>query len=52
LAFRLSIWLLPDIAPELLTLLANFVLFVTYYYPVRNWVVFKAKPPLVVQTVT
>jgi putative flippase GtrA len=49
LVFKLSIWLLPGVAPELLGLLANFVLFVTYYYPVRNWVVFKAKQPLVVQ---
>jgi putative flippase GtrA len=49
LVFKLSIWLLPQVAPELLGLLANFVLFVTYYYPVRNWVVFKAKSPLVVQ---
>ncbi|HYP89244.1 MAG TPA: GtrA family protein [Polyangiaceae bacterium] len=49
LAFKLLLWLLPQVAPELLSLLANFALFVTYYYPVRNWVVFKAKPPLVVQ---
>jgi putative flippase GtrA len=49
LVFKLLIWLLPQIAPEVLSLVANFALFVTYYYPVRNWVVFKAKPPLVVQ---
>jgi putative flippase GtrA len=49
LVFKLLIWLLPQIAPELLSLVANFALFVTYYYPVRNWVVFKSKPPLVVQ---
>jgi len=53
LVFKLLIWLLPQVAPELLGLLANFALFVTYYYPVRNWVVFKSKsapkPPLVVQ---
>ncbi|HYQ16617.1 MAG TPA: GtrA family protein [Polyangiaceae bacterium] len=52
LAFKLLLWLLPQIAPELLSLLANFALFVTYYYPVRNWVVFKSKQPLVVQAVT
>jgi len=51
-AFKLLIGLLPNVAPELLTLLANFALFVTYYYPVRNWVVFRAKPPLIVQTVS
>jgi putative flippase GtrA len=51
LVFKLLIWLLPQVAPELLGLLANFALFITYYYPVRNWVVFKAKTkqPLVVQ---
>jgi len=53
LVFKLLIWLLPQVAPELLGLVANFALFVTYYYPVRNWVVFKTKttaePPLVVQ---
>lgn len=49
LAFKLLLWLLPNVAPELLGLLANFALFVTYYYPVRNWVVFKTKQPLVVQ---
>ncbi len=51
LVFKLLIWLLPDVAPELLSLLANFALFVTYYYPVRNWIVFKTKtkPRLVVQ---
>jgi putative flippase GtrA len=50
LAFRLLLWLLPQVPPELLGLLANFALFVTYYYPVRNFVVFKTKEPLVVQT--
>jgi putative flippase GtrA len=50
--FKLLIWLLPSVAPELLTLLANFLLFVTYYYPVRNWLVFKVKQPLVVQAAT
>jgi putative flippase GtrA len=47
--FKLLIWLLPQVPAELLGLLANFVLFLTYYYPVRNWLVFKAKQPLVVQ---
>lgn len=52
LVFKLLGWLLPQVAPELLGLLANFALFVTYYYPVRNWVVFKTKQPLVAQTAT
>jgi putative flippase GtrA len=39
----------PWAAPELLSLLANFLLFVSYYYPVRNFIVFRTKPPLVVQ---
>jgi len=50
--FKLLIWLLPQVAPELLSLLANFVLFVTYYYPVRNWLVFNTKQPLVAQPAT
>ena len=50
--FKLLIWLLPQVAPELLGLLANFVLFVTYYYPVRNWLVFNTKQALVAQPAT
>jgi hypothetical protein len=46
LTFKLLVWLLPQVAPELLILLANFALFVTYYYPVRNWLVFNTKQPL------
>jgi putative flippase GtrA len=49
--FRLLLWLLPALAPELVSLLANFALFLTYYYPVRNLIVFRANPPLVVQPV-
>lgn len=49
--FKLLIAALPWVAPELLTLLANFLLFVTYYYPVRNFVVFRTKEPLVVQAI-
>jgi putative flippase GtrA len=49
--FKLLLWLLPSLAPELVSLLANFALFVTYYYPVRNLIVFRADPPLVVQPV-
>lgn len=52
LVFKLLTAQLPQVAPELLGLLANFALFVTYYYPVRNWLVFKIKPPLVVQPAT
>ena len=48
-AFKLLLWLLPAIPPEALSLLANFGLFVTYYYPVRSYIVFKTKQPLVVQ---
>jgi len=51
LAFRLLLWALPSVPPEVLSLLANFALFVTYYYPVRNYIVFKTKQPLVVQAV-
>ena len=49
--FKVLIGALPWVAPELLSLLANFLLFVTYYYPVRNFIVFRAKQPLVVQAV-
>ena len=52
LIFKLLVWLLPQVMPELLGLLANFVLFVTYYYPVRNWLVFNTKQPLVAQPAT
>jgi putative flippase GtrA len=52
LAFRLLLQLLPMVAPELLSLAANFALFVTYYYPVRNSIVFKQRPQLVVQVAT
>jgi putative flippase GtrA len=50
LVFKLLLWLLPAIAPELLSLVANFLLFVTYYYPVRNRIVFRG-PRLVLQGV-
>jgi len=49
LVFKLLTGLLPQVAPEVLTLVANFALFVTYYYPIRNYVVFRTKQPLVVQ---
>jgi putative flippase GtrA len=52
LVFQLLAGLLPQVAPEVLTLAANFALFVTYYYPVRNYVVFRTKPSLVVQAAT
>jgi putative flippase GtrA len=51
LAFKLLLAALPAVPPEVLSLLANFLLFVTYYYPVRALIVFKAKDPLVVQPV-
>lgn len=47
--FRALVAALPSVAPELLSLVANFLLFVTYYYPVRSFVVFRSKEPLVVQ---
>jgi putative flippase GtrA len=50
-AFKLLLAALPSVPPEALSLLANFLLFVTYYYPVRSLIVFKAKDPLVVQPV-
>jgi putative flippase GtrA len=49
--FKLLLAALPAVAPEVLSLLANFLLFLTYYYPVRSLIVFKAKDPLVVQAV-
>ncbi len=49
LVFKLLLWLVPTVAPELLSLAANFALFVTYYYPVRNHIVFKG-PRLVLQS--
>ena len=49
--FKLLLWALPSVPPEALSLLANFMLFVTYYYPVRNFIVFKTQEPLVVQQV-
>ena len=48
-AFKLLLHALPWVYPELLTLLANFLLFISYYYPVRNFIVFRAPEPLVVQ---
>lgn len=42
LAFRALVGLLPNVTPELLGLLANFALFVSYYYPVRRLIVFRA----------
>jgi putative flippase GtrA len=53
LAFKALLQLLPMVAPELLSLVANFVLFVTYYYPVRNGIVFRRPAPqIVVQVAT
>ncbi len=48
LIFKLLLQLVPAVAPEVLSLVANFVLFVTYYYPVRNRIVFRT-PRLVLQ---
>ena len=50
-AFKLLLAALPNVPPEVVSLLANFLLFVTYYYPVRSLIVFKVKDPLVVQPV-
>jgi putative flippase GtrA len=52
LAFKLLLQALPMVAPELLSLLANFGLFITYYYPVRNSIVFKRHSRIVVQVAT
>lgn len=49
LLFKLLLLALPWVYPELLTLLANFLLFVSYYYPVRNFIVFRGPEPIVVQ---
>jgi putative flippase GtrA len=43
LVFRLLLAALPNTPPEVLSVAANFALFVTYYYPVRNFVVFRAR---------
>ncbi|HVY24944.1 MAG TPA: GtrA family protein [Polyangiaceae bacterium] len=43
IAFKLLLAWLPGVRPELLSLLANFLLFVTYYYPVRSQLVFKTR---------
>jgi len=47
LMFKLLLYVLPAVAPELLSLVANFALFLTYYYPVRSYVVFRAPAPRV-----
>jgi putative flippase GtrA len=47
LVFKLLLHVLPAVAPELLSLVANFALFLTYYYPVRNFVVFRTPVPRV-----
>jgi putative flippase GtrA len=52
LAFKLLLSALPSVPPEALSLLANFALFVTYYYPVRSIIVFKTREPLVLQAVS
>jgi putative flippase GtrA len=41
LVFKLLLAWLPGVRPELLSLLANFLLFVAYYYPVRSQLVFR-----------
>lgn len=43
-AFRALVGFFPHVTPELLGLLANFGLFVSYYYPVRRLIVFRAPP--------
>ena len=49
--FKLLLSWLPSVAPELVSLVANFVLFVSYYYPVRSQLVFKTRAKLVVPPV-
>lgn len=51
IAFKLLLGLLPQVMPELLSLLANFALFVTYYYPVRNFIVFRTQEPIIIAPV-
>jgi putative flippase GtrA len=46
LVFELGLLLFPAVAPEALSLLANFALFLAYYYPVRSRVVFTSAPSL------
>jgi putative flippase GtrA len=47
LVFKLLLHVLPAVAPELLSLVANFALFLTYYYPVRSYLVFRVPTPRV-----
>jgi putative flippase GtrA len=46
LTFQLTLRLFPAIPPEVSSLLANFALFLAYYYPVRSRVVFRSSPSL------
>ena len=50
-AFKLLVGWLPSVPPEALSLVANFVLFCAYYYPVRSLIVFKTKPVVAPQPV-
>ncbi len=51
IVFKLLLGAIHFVPPELLSLLANFLLFITYYYPVRSRLVFRMQQPLVAQVV-
>jgi putative flippase GtrA len=42
LTFQLVLRLFPGVAPEVSSMLANFALFLAYYYPVRSKIVFRS----------
>ena len=44
-SFRLCAWLAPLTAPELVSFVANALVFVGFSYPVRRLLVFAASPP-------
>lgn len=45
LTFRLMVGVLTFLPPEIVSLVVNFILFVTYYYPVRRFIVFHVPAP-------
>ena len=47
--FKLLVTALPGVPAELLSVAANFALFLTYYYPVRSLIVFRTRAQLIVR---
>lgn len=46
LTFQLALRLFPGVAAEVSSMLANFALFLAYYYPVRSRIVFRSSSSL------